>query len=38
VDIDGNGFQANGDTLGFDIPPGKISVDAAQRILSEAKP
>jgi hypothetical protein len=37
VDIDGNGFQANGDTLGFDIPPGKMPVDAAQRILSEVK-
>jgi hypothetical protein len=36
VDIDGNGFRSNGDTLGFAIPPGKLPVNTAQRILKEA--
>jgi hypothetical protein len=27
VDVDGNGFKANGDTLGFDLPVGKMTPD-----------
>ena len=36
VDVNGDGFQANGDTLGFDLPTTKMSVEEAQRILSLA--
>ncbi len=33
VDVDGGGFQANGDTLGFDPPVKGISVEAARGAL-----
>ena len=33
VDVDGGGFTANGDTLGFDLPTKKISVDRAREQL-----
>ncbi len=33
VDVDGGGFTANGDTLGYDLPVKNISVDAAKRAL-----
>ena len=36
VDVNGDGFKANGDTLGFDIPTMKLTVEEAQRILSLA--
>lgn len=36
VDVDGNGFHANGDTLGFDLPTTKMSVEEAERILGLA--
>jgi len=33
VDVDGNGFKANGDTLGFDIPVMKMTVDQVREKL-----
>ncbi len=33
VDVDGNGFEPNGDTLGFDLPVQKLTVDAVQEML-----
>jgi hypothetical protein len=36
VDVNGDGFKANGDTLGFDIPTTKMTVEEAQRILQLA--
>jgi len=33
VDVDGGGFQANGDTLGFDLPVKQISVETARGAL-----
>ena len=36
VDLDGNGFKPNGDTLGFPLPLGKISVQAAKALLEKA--
>lgn len=34
VDVDGNGFQPNGDTLGFDLPAGELSVERVKAILA----
>lgn len=36
VDVDGGGFSANGDDLGYDLPVKQISVDTAKKAL-EAK-
>ena len=36
VDIDGNGFTPNGDTLGFPLPSGKISVNEAKQQMAKA--
>jgi hypothetical protein len=33
VDVDGNGFKANGDTLGFELPVGKMTVDKVRAKL-----
>ena len=33
VDTDGNGFKANGDTLGFDVPVAKMTPDAVRAKL-----
>lgn len=33
VDVDGNGFEANGDTLGFDLPVKRLSVEKARAAL-----
>lgn len=33
VDVDGGGFRPNGDTLGFDLPVGGLSVDEAKKRL-----
>jgi hypothetical protein len=33
VDVDGNGFRANGDTLGYDLPVGGVTADKAKAIL-----
>ncbi len=33
VDIDGHGFQPNGDTLGFDLPTGSLNADKAREQL-----
>lgn len=38
VDVDGNGFQPNGDTLGFDLPAGKLTVARAKEILGTPQP
>lgn len=36
VDVDGHGFKANGDNLGFDIPVARITADAAKAKLIRA--
>lgn len=36
VDLTGDGWKPNGDTLGFDIPTARITVDEAARILNLA--
>jgi hypothetical protein len=33
VDVDGHGFKANGDTLGYDLPVMGISADRAKQLL-----
>lgn len=33
VDADGNGFKANGDTLDFELPVGKVNADKARELL-----
>lgn len=33
IDIDGDGFQANGDNLGFELPVGKLSVQKVETLL-----
>jgi hypothetical protein len=35
VDIDGNGFQPSGDTLGYPLVTGGITVDQAREILEK---
>ncbi len=37
VDLDGHGFTANGDTLGFPLPTAKMSVEEARKQLDAAK-
>ncbi len=34
VDVDGGGFQPNGDTLGFDLPVGGLTIDQVRESLS----
>jgi hypothetical protein len=34
VDVNGDGWKPNGDTLGFDIPAARMTVEQAERILS----
>ncbi|MDZ4288178.1 MAG: CehA/McbA family metallohydrolase [Prosthecobacter sp.] len=36
VDVDGNGFTPNGDTLGFEIPAAGVSADQAKALLNRA--
>ena len=36
VDVDGNGFQANGDLLGWPLPHGKLTVDWVKAELEHA--
>jgi hypothetical protein len=36
VDVNGDGWKASGDTHGYDIPVSKMTVEAAERILSLA--
>lgn len=33
VDVDGNGFKPNGDTLGYDLPVGAMTADKAKALL-----
>lgn len=33
VDVDGGGFEPNYDTLGFDLPVAKLSVEAVEKLL-----
>ena len=35
IDIDGNGFQPNGDTLDYELPTGKLSVQKAEQLLGK---
>jgi len=35
VDVDGGGFRPNGDTLGFDLPVGGLTVDEVKKRLGE---
>ena len=35
VDVDGHGFKANGDTLGFDLPAMGMTADKAKLLLDE---
>lgn len=35
IDVDGGGFQANGDTLGYDLPVGGLTVDDVRKELGE---
>jgi hypothetical protein len=35
IDVDGGGFRPNGDTLGFDLPVGGLSVDDVRKRLGE---
>ncbi len=35
IDTDGDGFQPNGDTLGFDLPVGNLNVQKVEKILKE---
>ena len=37
VDVDGNGWKPSGDTLGFDLPHARLTVEEAQRQLSLAR-
>ena len=36
VDVDGNGFTPNGDTLGFPLPTGRLTVTQAKALLGKA--
>ena len=35
IDVDGGGFQPNGDTLGYDLPVGGLTVDDVKKQLGE---
>jgi hypothetical protein len=35
VDVDGNGFKANGDSLGYDVPVMKMTVEQVQQLLGQ---
>ena len=35
IDTDGNGFQPNGDTLGYDLPVGRLSVQKVEALLGK---
>ena len=35
IDVDGNGFQANHDTLGFEIPVAKMTPDMVREKLGK---
>ena len=37
VDVDGNGFRANGDTLGFPLPTRKMKPEQVIELIEEAK-
>jgi hypothetical protein len=37
VDVDGNGFTPNGDTLGFELPVKNLSVADVRRLLGESE-
>ncbi len=37
VDVDGNGFQPNGDSLGFPLTGKKVTLEQAKQFLSERK-
>jgi hypothetical protein len=33
--VDGNGFKANGDSLGYDVPVMKMTVEQVQQLLGQ---
>ncbi|MCA9437065.1 MAG: hypothetical protein KC978_14870, partial [Candidatus Omnitrophica bacterium] len=35
VDYDGGGFEPNGDSLGYPLPTGRITVDQAKAIIGK---
>ena len=35
VDVDGNGFQANGDTLGWELPVKRLDVEEVQAMIDQ---
>ena len=35
IDTDGNGFKANGDTLGYDLPTMGMTADKAKALLEK---
>jgi len=37
LDVDGNGFQPNGDTLGFELPVGGLSVDEVRTMMDKGE-
>jgi hypothetical protein len=37
VDVDGGGFEPNGDTLGYDLPVKRLSIADARRLIGEAE-
>jgi len=38
VDVDGNGFQPNGDTLGWELPVKRLDVDEVKSMIERRKP
>ena len=35
IDVDGGGFEPNLDTLGYDLPVSKLSVQAVEKLLGQ---
>jgi hypothetical protein len=37
VDVDGGGFKPNGDSLGYNLPVKKLSVQDVRRLIGQAE-